>query len=436
MSSHAAGDTTAASSSSLATDETVSQNPAVFVRLIAMMLLEFIVFGSWFATLGLVLATNQLPLIIGAAYSLAAVAAIVSPMFLGALGDRFLPSQKVLGIAHLLGGVVMFFMPSIVRAGNGSLALTLIFVYMLFFMPTLGLTNTIAFRHLGTNQRLFPYIRVFGPVGWVIAGVGVGALGLSASPNIFLVTAFASLVFAAYSFTLPATPPPAKGARFSLGDVIGAKAFPLFRHRNFSVLMICTLLTSISLGVYNTFASPYLGALGISNVAGVLAIGQASEVVFILTIPFVLSRIGMKWALLFGMGMWGVRFLLFIAAADGHNWLAIVAIALHGICNDFFLILSAMYINLVAPIELTAQAQSLLILVISGLGGLIGALVSGAIFGATVATHPEAGPAAWAPLWLVPVGSALITATHWIALFRYSRKEPIVRYELTSPAAA
>jgi MFS family permease len=221
-----------------------------------------------------------------------------------------------------------------------------------------------------------------------------------------------------------------------MGDIIGAKAFVLFRHRNFTVLILCALLTSISLGVYNAFASPYLGALGISNVAGVLAIGQTSEVIFIVTIPFVLSRIGMKWGLLAGMGMWGVRFLLFVLAAHGHAWLAIVGVALHGICNDFFLILSAMYIDRVAPVELAAQAQGWLILVISGFGGAIGGFVGGWIFGAAVAAHPEAGPTAWTPLWLVPIGAAILTGVLWISLFRYSRNQEIVRFDPAAVGAA
>jgi MFS family permease len=273
---------------------------------------------------------------------------------------------------------------------------------------------------------------VFGTLGWVIAGLVVGALGLSASAGTFYVTAIVSFAFGLYAFTLPATPPPAKGVRFSIGDMIGAKAFQLFRHRNFVVLMICALLTSIALGVYNTYSSPYLAALGISNVAGVLAIGQASEVLFIVTIPWVLSKIGMKWGLLAGMGMWGVRFVLFIAAAGGNNGFAIAAIALHGICSDFFLVLSAMYIDRVAPIELNARAQSMLILVVSGLGAFIGSFVSGQLYGITVAVHPAAGPAIWTPIWLVPIGSAVLTAILWTCLFRYSRGQELVRFDIAT----
>lgn len=422
-------------SSSLPEDVTVDGHAGVFVRLTLMMLLEFVVFGSWFATFGLVLATSGLPAIIGTAYSLAAVAAIVSPMLFGALGDRFFASQKVLGVAHLVGAVIMFFLPSIITSGNGGLVLLMVFVYMLFFQPTLGLINAVAFRHLGTNQRLFPYIRVFGTLGWVIAGLLVGVLGLSASPNLFLVTATASLIFGSYSFTLPATPPPAKGVRFSFSDVVGAKAFPLFKHRNFTVLMVCALLTSISLGVYNSFASTYLGALGIENVAGVLAIGQISEVVFIVTIPWVLSRVGMKWALLIGMLMWGVRYALFIAAAGGTISWAIAAVALHGICNDFFLVLTAMYLNLVVPIELTAQAQTMLILMISGFGQLIGSLVAGEIAGATGAFAPGATAASWTPVWLLPIAIAVLVAIVWTVFFRYPRKGPVKRFEVAGTPA-
>ncbi|WP_281369289.1 MFS transporter [Leifsonia shinshuensis] len=418
-------ETPTAAVSALSTDETISGRPGVFVRLTLMMLLEFVVFGSWFATFGLVLATHGLGAIIGPAYTLAAVAAIASPMLLGAIGDRFLASQKALALAQIAGGIVMALLPTIIASGNGGLTLTLIFVYMLFFQPTLGLANSIAFRHLGTNQKAFPYIRVFGTLGWVIAGLGVGALGLSASTNLFYVTAIASFIFGVYSFTLPSTPAPAKGARFSLGDLVGAKAFSLLKYRNFAVLMICSLLTAVALGVYNTYASPFLGALGIQNVAGVLAIGQAAEVVFVITIPFAVKYLGMKWALLGGMVMWGVRFALFIVAANDHTWVAVLAVALQGICNDFFLVLAAMYIGRVAPVQFSAQAQSMLILVVSGFGQFFGSLFSGFVYAGTVGADPHAGPAAWTPIWIIPIVSAIITAVVWIIFFRYDRKKPL-----------
>jgi nucleoside transporter len=424
------GQVPTASVSTLTGDVTISTNKSVGVRLTVMMFLEFAVWGSWFATLGLVLATNKLPAIIGTAFSLAAVAAIVSPMLLGAIGDRFLASQKVMGISQLVGGVILLFIPTVIGTGNGAATLVILFVYMIVFMPTLGLANSIAFRHIGENQRLFPYIRVFGTGGWFIAGLIVGWLGLSASSGVFTFAAVLSLVYGVYAFTLPKTPPPAKGVRFSFGDIVGAKAWVLLKHRNFLVLMLCALFTSISLGVYNTFASTFLGVLGVKNVAGVLSIGQLSEVVFILAIPVALRVLGMKWALFSGMVLWGVRFALFMVAADTHNWVAVIAIALQGLCNDFFLILAAMYIDRVSPIELTAQAQSMLILVVSGVGGFIGSFLSGQIYGAAVAPLGESATAAsWNPIWWIPIVAAVITAVLWGTLFRFSKKQDIARIE-------
>ncbi len=390
---------------------------AMAARLSVVMLLEFVVFGAWFATLGLVLASHNLGAIIGSAYLLSAIAAILSPLLMGAIGDRYLAPRNLLAIAHGGGALIMAAVPSAVEAGNAGLTLALIFSYMLLFQPTLGLVNSIALSQLGANQRFFPYVRLFGPLGWVAAGLFVGGMDLSASTGIFYFASAVGLGLAVFSLTLPYTPPPAAGARFSLGDLVGSKAFPLFRDRSFAVLMICTLLTSVSLGVYNSFSSPYLAALGISNVAGVLALGQISEVLFIGTIPFVLARIGIKWALFVGMAMWCVRFLLFVAAADQHVGYAIAGVALHGICNDYFIVVAAMFIARVAPPELAAQAQGWLILMVSGFGAAIGSGVSGAIYGSLVVPQAQLGAAAWTPLWLLPIGLAILTSIIWLAFF-------------------
>jgi nucleoside transporter len=314
-------------------------------------------------------------------------------------------------------------MPFFVSSGDGAIVLVLVFVYMLFFQPTLGLTNSIAFRHVGTDQRVFPYIRVFGTLGWIVAGLAVGWAGLSASTGVFVVAGVASFVLAIYALTLPKTPPAGRGNRFSIGDLVGSKAFMLFRHRNFTIFAICALLTSICLATYNAYASTFLAAVGIENVAGVLAIGQISEVVFIVTIPFVLAKLGMKWALLGGMVMWGIRFFLFILAANDAAWLAVLGVALHGICNDFFLILGAMYIDRVAPLQVKAQGQSFFLFISSGIGVFLGSLVAGQVFNAVVAPQIEAGDSglgAWSTLWLLPIAASVVTAILWIAFFRQS----------------
>jgi len=411
----------------------VAAPKGLFLRLAGMMLLEFIVFGSWFATLGLVLSTHGLASIIGVAYSFAALGAIFSPMLLGAIADRFFSSQKVLAVVHIVGGVLLLAMPGFVSAGNGTAVLVLVLVYMLFFQPTLGLTNSIAFRHVGAKQSVFPYIRVFGTLGWIVAGLGVGWAGLSASTGVFVVAAVASFALAIYAFTLPKTPPLGRGSRFTFGDLVGAGAFRLFRDRNFAVFAVCALLTCICLATYNAYASPFLAALGIQNVAGVLAIGQISEVVFIVVIPFVLLRIGMKWALLAGMLMWGVRFVLFALAAGDASWLAVVGVALHGICNDFFLILGAMYVDKVAPAELKAQAQSFFLFVSSGIGVFIGSLVAGEVYNAVVAPD-STDLSTWSALWMLPIAASVVTAVLWIVFFRQRNEQ--LRGSDPTPVAA
>lgn len=386
-------------------------------RLSLMMLLEFVVFGSWFATLGLVLATHGADAIIGHAYLLSAIAAILSPLFMGAIGDRILAPRNLLALLHIIGAVIIAAAPSALLAGHHGLTLALIFGYMLFFQPTLGLVNSIALAQLGDRGDVFPYVRVSGPLGWVVAGLSVGALGLSASTGVFYFAAAASVLLAAYAFTLPYSPPPSRSGKLSLGDLVGAKAFVLFKDRRFLVLMACTLLTSISLGIYNSFTSPYLAALGIDNVAGVMAMGQASEVLFIVTIPWVLSRIGMKWALFLGMGMWGIRFLLFIAAAKIGPEAAVAGVALHGICNDYFIVIAAMFIARIAAPEFAAQAQSWLILMISGFGAAIGSATAGSIYGTQIAPNAAQGATAWIPLWTLPVGLAALTCVAWLLFF-------------------
>ncbi|MCH7627084.1 MAG: MFS transporter [Proteobacteria bacterium] len=395
-----------------------SPGMAVAARLSVMMLMEFVVFGAWFATLGLVLAQHGLGAIIGQAYLLSAIAAILSPLLLGAIGDRYLAPRTVLALTHLAGAVLMALLPGAVTAGDGQRTLGLIFAYMLLFQPTLGLVISIALTTLGEQSARFPYVRVFAPLGWVVAGVLVGGLGLSASTGVFHVAAVVGVVLGLYALTLPGSRPQVRGARFSLGDVIGIKALALFRERSFAVLMLCALMTSISLGVYNAFASTYVAALGVNNVAGVLALGQASEVLFVVTIPWVLARIGIKWALLAGMGMWGVRFMLFAMATHGATGLAVLGVALHGICNDYFIIIAAMYISRIAPVDLQAQAQSWLTLMISGFGQAIGSGVGGAIYAARVVPNASLGPAAWTPLWQLPIALALCTALVWSLFFR------------------
>ncbi|HDU4640168.1 MFS transporter [Klebsiella aerogenes] len=395
-------------------NEAMTKPMYIFSRLSILMLLQFVVFGSWFATMGLVLFTYKLGSIIGMAYTLCAIAAIISPLVFGAVGDRFISSEKILGFLHILGGIVQFMIPALVVSGNSNVILIFIFIYMIFFQPTQGLVNSLSFQHLGSKSDLYPYLRLFATGGWAVGGFIVGILGYSSTVGIFYVAGISSIVLGGYSFTLPRTYPSVKDKKFNVLDALGFRSLQLFKNRNFAILMLCALLTSISLGVYNTYASTFIGALGIPGVASVMALGQISEVAFIVLVPFVIKRIGMKWALLIGMAMWGIRFIMFILAAKGHHWTAIIGVGLHGLCNDFFLIISAMYLDRLAPPELKVQAQSWLIIAISGFGAAFGSLISGYVYSTTVNPEQEYS---WITLWSVPISIAVLTTIIWLILF-------------------
>ncbi|WP_144757264.1 MFS transporter [Curtobacterium pusillum] len=402
--------------------EMTGRHRLLIPRLAVLMLLEFLVYGSWNATVGLVLVDHGLGSIVGTLFALAALAAIVSPMLVGSIADRFIPSQWVLAGISFIGGGIMLLVPGTILGGSAALVLTAVFIYMLLFQPTVALVNSVSFLHLGHRPNIFPYIRVFGTFGWIIAGLLVGQLGLSSSTNLFYVTAIASFVMGAYCLTLPHTPPLQRGARFHFGDVIGAQALKLFKQRNFVIFAICAVLTFIPIAMYNSFSSTLLSSLGFENVASVLVIGQVSEVAFIPAIPWVLKRFGMKYVLLIGMVSWGVRFALFFAATGGQAWWAIIAVAIHGICNDFFLTISFMYAERIAPESIKAQSQSLVLLLTQGVGIMIGSFLAGGIYNATVGAAGTHAPlSAWAPFLVVPIVVSVVVAILFAVFFR--RKE-------------
>lgn len=387
-----------------------------FWRLSGMMLLQYATYGSWWATIGLVLNSNGMGSIVGVAFSLAAVAAIVSPMLVGAVADRFFASQKVLSVLHVLGGLVLLAIAPTVEAGNAGLLLGALFVYMLFFQPTIALSNNIAFTHLPQDSNAFAYVRVFGTGGWIAIGLFVGQSGLSASTAIFFIAATMSFALALYSLTLPKTPPPAHGSRFKAGDLVGAGAFHLFRNRSFTVLVVCVLLTCVPISIYNAFGSTYLDIVGVPNVASFMTIGQGSEVVFMLLLPLVLKRFTWKWVIVGGVIAWVVRVLALLMMTEGNLGLAIFIIALHGVCTDFFLSAGFMYVDSVTRLEARAQAQALFLLVALGVGNAIGAFIAGEMFNTFVSTSTEVS--AWNPLWYVSAILTGISALALLILFR------------------
>jgi nucleoside transporter len=389
--------------------------PAVFSRLSVMMLLQFMTYGSWWATLGLVLTTYGMASIVGVAYSLAAVGAMVSPLLTGAIADRFFSSQKVLAVLSAVSGLILLGLPTLIESNSTGLLLAAIFVYMAFFQPTLALSNNITFAQLPRRSNAFAYIRAFGTAGWIIIGLIIGQSGLSASTAIFYIAAGMSIALAIYALTLPNTPPPAKGTRFAWGDVIGLGAFALFRQRSFVVLVICLLLAAIPISIYNSYGSTYLDVAGVPNVASFMTIGQATEVIALILIPLILRRFTMKWVLLGGLVAWVVRSIALLMMTGGDIGLAVLVVALHGICSDFLILAAFMFVDSIARAEMRAQAQALVFFISFGLGNAIGSLVAGDLFNTFVGTSTDV--AAWQPLWFIVGGLTALAALIMLVFF-------------------
>ncbi len=338
-----------------------------------MMFLQFFTWGSWFGTLTLALDNNGLASFKGDAYGSAPLAAIFAPLFLGLIADRLFASERVMGVLMILGaalmGAIAWLSPQ--GASQGTTITYLMLAYMLCYMPTLGLSNTITFTHL--KQEHFPKTRAWGTIGWIVAGLFVGFAGWSSSLNIFWIAAISSLLLGVYSFTLPSTPPPAKGQPINLNSLFMVDALKLLKDRSFLVFAICSTLICVPLGYYYGQTSAFLNAAGFQQTASTMTLGQMSEIVFMLLIPFFFRRLGVKNMLLIGMLCWVARYALFAFGASHQlTSLLLIGVALHGICYDFFFVTGFIYTDKKAPIEIRGQAQSLLVFLTQGVGMFFG----------------------------------------------------------------
>lgn len=356
-------------------------------KLSAMMFLQFFTWGAWFVTLAQCLGDNNLGDFGGGAYGSAPIAAMLAPLFLGIVADRFFPSQIVMGVLFLIGAGLMFGAESAALSGNGQLMVWMMTGHMLCYMPTLGLANTIAFTHVDRSD--FPKVRVWGTIGWIVAGLVIGFMGWSSSINMFKVAALSSLALGIYSFLLPHTPAPAKGQKLDLKALLMFDAFKLLKNPGFAVFLVCSTLICIPLAYYYGLTGNYLTNAGFEQAASSMSIGQMSEIFFMLLIPFFFRRLGVKWMILIGMGAWVLRYVLFAyGAADQVAWMLFLAIALHGICYDFFFVTGFMYADRIAPKEVRGQTQSLLVFLTQGVGMYFGYQVAFGRFGAVEGYKP------------------------------------------------
>jgi nucleoside transporter len=391
---------------------------SVLALLSIMMFLEFFVWGAWYVTMSTFMTEAGMSAKIGLAYMLCPIAAIVSPFFLGMVADRFFPSEKVLAVLQIIGGTAMFVVPSAAKSGVSAF-LGVILIHAMCYMPTLGLTNTIAFANMTNQEKQFPLVRVFGTLGWIVAGLMISFMHVDKTATPFLLAGGASILMGLFSFALPHTPPPAKGKRASIGEILGADALALFRSPSFVVFAIASFLICIPLAAYYSYAGRLVNDLG-KPVGSTMSIGQAAEVIFMLLMPLFFARLGVKWMLALGMLSWVARYALFAAGAPhAVYWMIILGIALHGMCYDFFFVTGFIYTDKKAAKEIRGQAQGLLVLITQGLGLGLGAYLTGEYFNNTVgAATGTAALSLYPKFWWACAGFALVVLVLFVAMFR------------------
>ncbi len=385
-------------------------------RLSFMMFLQYFVWGAWYVTMGTYLGqtlhfNGQK---IGLAFGTTALAAMISPFFVGLVADRFFATERILAVLHLVGAAALYYVSMLTTFEQ---VYAVLIGYTLCYMPTLALTNSLSFRQMQDPGKEFPAIRVLGTIGWIVAGLVIGFLGLEAAATQFRVAAGASVLLGLFCLALPHTPPLLAGKRVGFGDIIGLEALQLLKDRSFAVFFLGSFLICIPLQFYYAFTNPFLNEIGVVNAAGKMTMGQMSEIGFMLIMPWFFRRLGVKKMLLLGMLAWTVRYLLF---AFGNNEalvsLLYIGILLHGVCYDFFFVTGQIYVDRQAPGHLRAAAQGLIAFVTLGFGMFIGSWLSGRIV--DMYQVQGAVPHDWPKIWLVPAFSAAAVLVLFAVFFQ------------------
>ena len=414
--------------------------PLLSTRLSIMMFLQFFVWGAWYVSMPGWMAAEGIQGLGAWAYTVCPIAAVVSPFFVGAVADRFFSTQKVLAALHMLGGAAMLAVPTVVKSASmpvpdaAAASITHPFILMILlhaicYMPTLALTNSLSFTHMKDPAKQFPPVRTLGTIGWIIGNIAVGGsltvgsqkfewiAGGAASPAQWSIAGVAGILLGLYCLTLPSTPPPAKGQAFSVRQILGLDSLKLLAKPAYLVFAVCSFLLCIPLAGYYSNAFTFVSSLSKDNVMLTMSSGQMSEIVFMLLMPLMFRRLGVKWMLAVGMAAWALRYGLFAGAArDQIFWMAALGVALHGICYDFFFVTGFIYVDKTAPAEVRGQAQGFLVLLTQGLGLGLGAIA----FGHLVSHYtPEGGTPDWTKIWIVPASFAVVVLLFFLAAFRH-----------------
>jgi nucleoside transporter len=351
------------------------------LRLSAMMFLQYFIWGAWYVTMGpyLLGTLNFKPEQVGYAYNCTALAAMISPFFVGMVADRFFATEKVLAALHLLGGICLF---GAAQATSFGAFYALLIAHTLCYMPTLALTNSISFQQMRDPGKEFPSIRVLGTISWIVAGLTVGALGLKATttPWPFYLGSMVSILMGLYCLTLPHTPPQTTGQPVKARDVLGLDALELLREKSFAIFVVSAFLICIPLTFYFSFTPSFLSDLNVRNVPGKMTMGQMSEIFFMLVMPWFFIRLGVKYMLIVGMFCWAARYLLFLLGYNSSAaWLLYLGVILHGVCYDFFFVTAYIYVDKKASETIRAKAQGFIAFVTLGAGMFVGATLSGLV---------------------------------------------------------
>jgi len=387
----------------------------VRAKLSAMMFLQYFIWGAWYVTMGTWLDTALRfdGAQIGHAYGTTALAAMISPFFVGMVADRFFATEKILAVLHLAGAVLMYFASTQETFGAFY---PLLLGYTLCYMPTLALTNAISFHNMADPAREFPRVRVLGTIGWIAAGLLIGRLGIEPTATPLQIAAGASVLMALYCLTLPHTPPKSVGQKVSARDILGLDALALLKDRSFAVFIIGSFLLCIPLQFYYAFTNLFLNEIGMPEPASKMTIGQMSEIGFMLVMPVLLVRLGVKKMMLIGMAAWAARYVLFAYGDAGSLvWMLYIGIALHGICYDFFFVTGQIYVDQRADLRIRAAAQGFIAFVTLGVGMYIGAWASGLVVAAYELTGGGHG---WTEIWLVPAAGAALVLVLFALFFR------------------
>src|SRR5277367_957100 len=387
-------------------------------RLALMMFLQFFIWGGWYVTVvtwltgTLHFSDQQAALVSGTT----AIGAIISPFFIGLIADKLFATQKVLAMMHGIGAVVLFL------ASTQSVfapLYSLVLLYAIVYMPTLALTNALAFRQMSDPKTEFAPIRVLGTLGWIVAGLIISTLKVEATATPMRLAAGASIVLAIYSLTLPNTPPLGASSKFSIKSIFPSEVLNLFRERSFAIFAIASFLICIPLQFYYAFTNPFLNEIGVQNAAGKMTFGQMSELFCMLLIPWFFRRLGVKYMLVAGMSAWAIRYVLFAYGNAGPGvWMLLLGILLHGICYDFFFVTGQIYIDRKSAAAFRAAAQGTITLITYGAGMFVGSWLSGRVVDLYARTSPDGVVFhEWRPIWLISAGLSAGVLLLFLATF-------------------